>query len=520
MELSRRDFVRMGWGGSLVLAGGGVGLARLFADGDGGRTAGPTGTGPVAAGAGARRGIGGRVREVRLTARAAEWDVGAGRVVPAWTYDGRVPGPELRVKEGETLRVLLRNELPEPTTIHWHGIPVPNAMDGVPELTQAPVPPGETFAYEFVAGPAGTYWYHSHVRYQLDRGLFGPLIIEPARETLDYDREYVLVLDDWLFDPENPRPDRSAGMGMMGRMMGNGGSGTRAMMGGGMGDAGAGDGADEAGAPRPQPVYDAFTVNGQAGRAHPALRVKRGERVRLRLINASAAKVVPLRLAGHRLQVTHLDGQRVRPLETDVLRIGMGERYDVIFTADNPGVWPLEALDSEQSGQGLRVLVRYDGVRGDRVSAAASSSPAFSRYRDFDGLEAATAREPDRTYDLQLSGGMMAGPTVWTINGRRYPDTEPLEVREGERVRIRIFNMSMMPHPMHLHGHFFDVVAPDGRRAVSPIRKDTLMVGHMQRHVVDFTADNPGASPGARWFFHCHNLYHQHGGMATEVRYE
>lgn len=495
--VSRRDFVKFGTSGALVFAGGGTVLGRLPGVGAD-RAAGTRVVGGDAA-------VAGRVREVRLTARAADWDSGAGRVVSAWTYDGRVPGQDIRAKEGELLRVVLKNELPEPTTIHWHGLPVPHAMDGVPELTQPPVAPGETFTYEFVARPAGTYWYHSHFGYQLDRGLFGPLIIEPAREELEYDREYVLVLDDWLLAPEDPEPDASAGMCMMGGSMGG-------MMGGRRG--GMMGGRDESGV-RPQPIYRAFTANGLAGAAHAPLAVRRGERVRLRLINASAATVVPLRLRGHRLTITHTDGQPVRPLETDVVRIGMGERYDVVFTADSPGLWPLESVESEQRKGGLRFLLRYDGVRGDRISEAAASSTSSARYRDLAGREPLQRTEPDRLYELRLSGGMMRGPTVWTINGRRYPDTEPLAVREGERVRLRIFNMSMMPHPIHLHGHFYDVVEPDGRRAAAPLRKDTLVVDHMQTHVIDFTADNPGA----RWFLHCHNLYHQHGGMATEVQY-
>jgi FtsP/CotA-like multicopper oxidase with cupredoxin domain len=491
MMLSRRNFLKAGVGGALSLAGGGVLYARMLGGGAERILLPREGSG---------RDSVGPVREFRLTARVADWEIGSGRVSPAWTYDGRVPGPEIRVKEGERLRVVLTNELPEPTTIHWHGLPVPHAMDGVPELTQRPVAPGERFAYEFTAGPAGTYWYHSHVNYQLDRGLLGPLVIEPAREALEYDREYVLVLDDWLFDPENAEPDPSAGMGMMGGMM-------RGMMGRNR------SGSSGRAAARPQPRYDAFTVNGLSGDSHPALRVRKGDRVRLRLINASAATVIPVRLAGHRLTVTHSDGQPVQPLEADGLRIGMGERYDVLFTADRPGIWPLEMRGAD--GSGARLLVRYDGIRSNTVSQEAGSPASFPRYGDLQGLDPVRAAEPDRMFDLTLSGGMMAGPTVWTLNGRRYPDTEPLEVNEGERVRLRLFNMSMMPHPMHLHGHFFDVVGPDGRRAASPIRKDTLLVDHMQRHVIDFTADNPGA----RWFLHCHNLYHQHGGMATEVQY-
>lgn len=467
--MNRREFLTTGLGGALVVAGGGVVATRFL------QRWSPTGS----------------VREIRLTAQVADWQVGPGTTTRAWTYNGQVPGPEIRVKEGERLRVILDNDLPEPTTLHWHGLPVPHAMDGVPGLTQPAVQPGQQFTYEFTAGPAGTYWYHSHVGYQFDRGLFGPLIVEPACESLTYDREYVLVFDDWLFDATNPLPDPAMGMGEPGEQPLAHGPGML----------------------RPQPLYDALTVNGRSG-DHPPLMVRRGDRVRLRLVNASASTVVPLRLAGHRLTITHSDGQALEASEADLLRLGMGERYDVLFTADRPGVWPLEILGAGRHDPGLRV--RYEGIHGTQDSAAPTVRPIISNYRDLQGPEAAGVRVPDRIYELALSGGLPDQPGAWMINGRRYPETDPLEVREGERVRLLLHNLSGMPHPMHLHGHFFDLVGPDGVPAVAPIRKDTLVIGHGQLHVVEFTADNPGA----HWLLHCHQLYHHHGGMATEVRYQ
>ena len=162
----------------------------------------------------------GGVREYLLEAKASEWSPSGGVAAKAWTYNGTVPGPEIRVTEGETLRVTLHNLLDEPTSIHWHGLPVPFAMDGVPDLTQPAVPPGGTFVYEFKATRSGTYWYHTHFGYQLDRGLYGALIVQPAQQELRYDQEYTLVLDDWLNDPDHPRPDSLAGGMMMGMGMG------------------------------------------------------------------------------------------------------------------------------------------------------------------------------------------------------------------------------------------------------------------------------------------------------------
>ncbi|MGH7536209.1 MAG: multicopper oxidase family protein, partial [Gemmatimonadales bacterium] len=174
----------------------------------------------------------GRVHECVLEAKVTDWAPAGGPAARAWTYNGTVPGPEIRVVEGDRLRVTLRNLLEEPTSIHWHGLPVPFSMDGVPELTQQAVPPGGTFLYEFTAARPGTYWYHTHFGYQLDRGLYGGLVVEPVRESLRYDQEYTLVLDDWLNDPDHPRPDPLAG-GMMGGDMGMGD-----MMGGMMGGMG------------------------------------------------------------------------------------------------------------------------------------------------------------------------------------------------------------------------------------------------------------------------------------------
>jgi len=160
------------------------------------------------------------VREFKLNASVTTVNVGTGKSFKAWTYNGQLPGPEIRVKEGETLRAVLKNYLPEGTTIHWHGLPVPNKMDGVPGITQSPVQPGQSFVYEFEATPPGTYIYHTHASYQLDRGLYGALIIEPKREERSYDREYTLLLEAWAtVDGGGPEASKmgkiSPGMGMM-----------------------------------------------------------------------------------------------------------------------------------------------------------------------------------------------------------------------------------------------------------------------------------------------------------------
>lgn len=213
------------------------------------------------------------VREIELVAKEVRWELAPGKVIKALTYNGQVPGPTLRVREGERVRIALKNQLAEPTTIHWHGVDVPNAMDGVPGITQKPIQPGERFVYAFEARPAGTRWYHTHFaeHKQLDLGLVGTLIIEPAGpDSPPFDREYTLVLDDWATGTGRPLPSTGAGTagarggmgGMMGGMMGGGmGRMMGGMMGGGMMGMGS-----------PTPVYDAMTINGKAYPATEPLR--------------------------------------------------------------------------------------------------------------------------------------------------------------------------------------------------------------------------------------------------------
>jgi FtsP/CotA-like multicopper oxidase with cupredoxin domain len=438
----------------------------------------------------------GSVREFRFTAGPVKWNLGVGPTFLAFGYNGRIPGPEIRVREGETIRVLLKNDLPDETTIHWHGLPVPNAMDGVPGLTQPAVPPGKTFVYEFPARPAGTYIYHSHVGYQLDQGLYGPLIVEEAAGGRSYDREYTLVLEDWaMVNGGGPMAVRRRPP-MMGGMM-------RGMMRGGGGGGG----------PLWEPIYDGYAVNGRVWPATQTLTVKRGDRVRLRLINASSATIYYLRLAGHRLTITHTDGRPIQPVATDLVQIGMGERYDVEFRADNPGAWLLAARDMGWGESGLRIQVRYQGSRQSVPTPPSfDDNLIFATYWD---MKSAVPRDlPSRGraryYSQLLSGGMHS--SSWTINGQAWPRAETLTASRGDRVRLDYVNRSPMPHPMHLHGHFFRLANP---RLPEQwwVFKDTAVVHRMQRVAVDFKADNPG-----RWFHHCHNLYHMVAGMANSLK--
>ncbi len=463
----------------------------------------------------------GAAREFRIEAREVAWELAPGKVVKAMAYNGRLPGPEIRVKEGERVRIVLKNALAEPTTIHWHGVDVPNAMDGVPGLTQKPVPPGEAFVYEFEARPAGTRWYHTHFEEhrQMDLGLVAPFIIEPAgSEPFPFDRDHTLVLDDWATGTGPALPPTREGtagaegrmggmMGGMGGMMGGRGGGMmgRGGMGGMMGGGAHG------------PAYDIMTINGKAYPATEPLRVRKGERVRLRLINASADHTHVIRLAGHPLRVTHTDGNPLmEAVDVDAVPIAPSERYDVLVSADRPGAWLLYCAEPGHAAAGEQVLVVYDGHVGQRPEPPREGVTGLRvwRYAMGAGRDVLPpAPGPSRAFTQTLSGGMM-GSDIWTINGKRYPDTDPIAARRGERVHVRLRNMSMEAHPMHLHGQSFEVLAVNGRRLDLPLVKDSVDVeAHMGSVEIAFTAHNPGD-----WFFHCHKPMHMEGGMIALVK--
>jgi len=417
-------------------------------------------------------------------------------------------------KEGERVRVVLKNALAEPTTIHWHGVDVPNAMDGVPGITQKPIQPGETFAYEFEARPAGTRWYHTHFQEhrQLDFGLYAPLIIEPARpDPVPLDREYTLVLDDWVTGTGRPlSPTREGVAGVRGGRGGMMGDGMGRMMEGMMGSGGMGGMMGDG----HTPAYDTMTINGKAYPATSPLKVRKGERIRLRLINASADHTHVIRLSGHRLNVTHTDGNPlIQPVEVDAVPIAPSERYDVVFVANRPGAWFLYCAEPGHRDAGEQVLVVYEGHETAKVDPGEASVAGLDLWqyglgRGRDVLPRPSGRE--RMYDLALSGGMM-GSDAWTINGKQYPQTDPLRLRRGDVARVRFVNHSMEAHPMHLHGQSFKVLAVNGARYAAPIIKDSVDVDpHMGSVTIEFTAHNPGD-----WFFHCHKPMHMEGGMIT-----
>jgi len=460
---------------------------------------------------------GSTIREVELTAAPATIDLG-GRSVETWAYGGSVPGPEIRLRAGDMLRARVTNRLPEPTTIHWHGLALRNDMDGVPGLTQTPIAVGADFTYEFIVPEPGTFWFHPHFGLQLDRGLYAPLIVEDPAEPGRYDREIVVVLDDWL-SGAGPTPEETLkGLRENGMQMGAGGmGGMQTGSGGGTGGmsmaqspALGGDAGDV--------VYPLFVLNGKQGTSPVTFDAKAGERIRLRILNVGGDTAFRVALGGHRLTVTHTDGFPVEPVTVDTLLIGMSERYDVTVTAVG-GVFPLVAVAEGKGGQALAVL----------RSASGQAPPPDVHPVELDGrllqlgeLRAAprvalAPKKPDRTHLVELGGPGKTGYR-WTINGKSVDkeadvlkDAKVLEVGEGQRVRLVFDNQTTMFHPMHLHGHTFQVVGPEG--AAGP-RKDSMILRPNERIAVDFDADNPG-----QWLIHCHNLYHQSAGMHSVLSY-
>ncbi|WP_166243317.1 multicopper oxidase family protein [Paenibacillus turpanensis] len=491
-----------------------------------------------------------RGKEFTLTAKPGMLAAAEGTTVPVWSFNHSVPGPQLRVKQGELVTVKLQNELPEPVSIHWHGYPVPNAMDGIPGVTQNAVQPGEQFTYQFKADVAGTYWYHSHQDSvnQLDRGLYGTLVVE-GEEDSKVDRDYTLVLDEWMGGgaAASDSGTGAAGHDMAEGSHGKSGTGPAAETGHAANAAGhgahdAGHGASHGAAetghsghagnsnhPHGTPgqghdmsMYNLFTINGKTGEAVERLLVKEGEKVRLRLINAGYMSH-ELHLHGHEFSITATDGQKINhpPSTKDsLLAIAPGERYDIEFTANNPGVWLLEEHSDNPAAVGMKAAIVYEGAASgaDRANER-EKLPRIDlmSYGEMADAPFQLDQKFDLEYTMNLGTTEDKGGQLFTINGKTYPDTEMLTVKKGDKVKVRLVNKSESDdHPMHLHGHFFQVLSKNGKAMTgSPIIKDTLNLKPGEEYVVAFIADNPG-----EWMFHCHDLHHAAAGMVTHLRYE
>ena len=413
-----------------------------------------------------------------------------------WCFNRESPGPLLRLRRGKPVKIAVKNELPQDLTVHWHGLRIANAMDGVPVLTQTPIAPGGSFVYEYTPPDAGTFWYHSHVNTaeQVGRGLYGPLIVEED-EAPPVDRDLVWVLDDWKLDQQaqivadfdNPRDLARAGR------LGN-----------------------------------TVTINGKILQSMP---VRAGERIRLRLINAANARIFALRFQGHRSLVIARDGQPVDPYEPGgPIVIGPAQRFDLILDMTGKPGQRYSVIDVNYPQSPSRLTrIAYD------EQARIPDRPAG----DFPGLPRNDLPQPDLSNALvqpvRLAGGDLSQLSeaqlgdqrlemtrlyllgkMWAINevvNLAYTDTPMFSVERGRTVILEFRNHSAWPHPMHLHGHHFKVIEHSRDREATGKWLDTVMLGPEESARVAFVADNPGD-----WLFHCHILGHARAGMMAAIR--
>ncbi|ACK63997.1 TPA: multicopper oxidase family protein [Bacillus cereus] len=474
--------------------------------------------------------------EVTLVAKEEKQKLGNGVIVPVWTFNGSSPGPEIRVKKGEKVKVTLKNELSAPVSIHWHGYPVPNNMDGIPGVTQDAVEPGKSFTYEFEANVPGTYWYHSHQDSvnQLDRGLYGALIVEDTKEK--YDKDYTLMLDEWVTDKKEMNKQlKEMTKGQIGNKSKgneneeknndkNGMAHSGMDMGSDQKDSGNMAGMDHGNMKmegHDMSMYDLFTINGKSGDLVVPLKVNKGEKVRLRLINAGYLSH-DIHVHGHDIKVIATDGQPIndpKVIKDKVISIAPGERYDIEFTANKTGKWYVEDHSKNKGAKGMKAVIEYDGSKEMKDKADEKE-----KLPKVDIMKYGTKKlgsfplnqEYTATYNMDLNTQMNGNEMVYTINGKVFPDIDPIQVKKGDLVKVKLVNRSKMDdHPMHLHGHFFQVLSKDGKPIEgSPIVKDTLNLRPGEEYEVAFVADNPG-----EWMFHCHDLHHASAGMVTEVNY-
>jgi FtsP/CotA-like multicopper oxidase with cupredoxin domain len=450
----------------------------------------------------ARRALAGDVVDYTLTAAPLRMTPAPGVSFDALAYNGSVPGPVLRVQNGQRVRVKYANRSGVSTTVHWHGMILPNDMDGAAGVTQPTVQDGGTFLYEFAAGPPGTRWYHDHdMNMGLARGLFGMIVVEDPRDDRP-DAEFALV----FHDVPNMRSFDQALRGLS----------TSPMV-------------DPFGSPEllgmraddkmsDEVAYVAHCINGTSYPRTAPLQVRVGQRVRLRILNANLTQTRYLRLAGHRLRVTHADGNPLeRPIEVDALRIGVGERYDAWFEVARPGAWLLQGLSSDPLAFEQAVVVHTDGMEQatPRGSPQSLDGVDWFTYEKAAGVTASFDRAAQLRKTFVLNGGDY-GSSKWTIDGKTWPDTEKIFVNRGDRVLVSFTNKADMEHPMHLHGHTFEIVEIGGKALARPLAKDIALV---PANGGTLTWRFDATSPPGRWLLHCHNDIHMADGMMTEVVY-
>jgi len=479
-----------------------------------------------------------------------------GKTVQAITINGQLPGPTLEFVEGDYAIMHVENRMEKPITIHWHGLLVPNNMDGVPYVTNAPIMPGDSFTYEFPIKQSGTYWYHSHFGLQEQYGLTGPIIIHPKERPDNAPADQIIMLADWNDErpEETLRKLKRDNEGFAIRT-GNAQTLIGAIKAGTIGNVTKRNLYSLVNAEVSDIAYDRVITNGLTDFSVPQ---PAGRHVRLRVINGSTSTYFYLSYAGGPMTVIAADGQDVEPVQLDRMLIAVAETYDILVTVPEDKSLEFRATNYDGSnytsswiGDGEKIyaptiekpnIYTYAANVGSEIIKRIKNRRNNHNYKNQLNTENITNIEgpiltggneqnrppapyqklrsvissalpkhaPTRVVKLKLTGDMKR--YVWSMNGNTLSEDAYIRIKKGENVRFLLTNNTMMRHPMHLHGHFFRVV--NGQGDYSPL-KHTVDVAPMSTTMIEFKANKE-----KDWFFHCHILYHLESGMARIVHYE
>ena len=416
-------------------------------------------------------------KTISLTLEAKEANVGYGKeIVEMYTYNNQVPGPIIRAKRGDTLNITLQNSLDEPTSIHWHGIKVPNEMDGVPYVTQEPVQPGKNHTYPFTLNQTGTYWYHSHFNTpeQVGKGLYGILLIEDMNQSINYTKNTLLVLDDIRLSGNDIMPFGNPHDMMMAGRYGNN-----------------------------------FFIN---GKNNFEITAHQNELLKLNLVNTANARIFQIGIEDTKMLILKKDINAVeKPYEVNSLVLAPGERAEVLVNLNSIDKEELKIYDyNSQIGNIIGNIVVNSTEKEDKTSYY-TSLIEHSRTQNIPDWSDKINQAPNATFNLYHF--IKEGEFRWTINGKVYPeDPESITLEEGKFYKFRYINTRNMVHPMHTHGQEFIILQRNGVPQELNEFKDTLLVNPGETVDIGFIAQGKGT-----WVNHCHILEHAEAGMLMEV---
>jgi FtsP/CotA-like multicopper oxidase with cupredoxin domain len=415
--------------------------------------------------------------------------IGPGVSIKTLSYDGQVPGPLLRLREGVPVTIDVTNASSAPDLVHWHGLAIDSLNDGAMEEGSPMIPAGTTHRYTFTPKPAGTRWYHTHAAAYDDlslgtyTGQFGFLLIEGKQQPAQYDQEIHLAIHHW-------EPSFVPMVETMREQSANAPLTTGSDVG-----------------------YKYATINAHMLGSGAPIQVKQGQRVLMRLLNASATENVILALPGHSFKIIAMDGNPVpTPKTVQVLSLAVAERVDAIVEMNAPGVWVLGSTLAKARQMGLGIVVEYAGKTGAPVWK--DPDPQEWDYTQF--AHTAEAPKPDETFVLTFrDNGPQRGSKfdMWTINNKSWPAVEPLKVQQGKRYRLALRNGSGDQHPIHLHRHTFEITSIGGK-PMSGLMKDVVNIMPLDTVEVDFIANNPGDT-----LMHCHQQLHMDYGFMQLIKY-